>query len=280
VATIHLELEVGETGFPAPLLPPLLSREKTPSRMQRSSSSTPCRQPVIGQSRRRRRSDGGGPAPNLSRSFHAWLVSLANGLLCLTERKPRGGGKPMAAQEGFLHRHSRDDFTQDAAAVQRSVRRAVSPPPAVAISPRKGGAVTATAAATSNDQYVGADTDLLTETSTMTQHFPAATSCYGPSSTNTVTYAAPQFLANLPAGGGIVPAAGGGMVTTAAKPVPQLPPEQQGYSHMATLMPRIPTWQRYSVFVRFLTLKYFKGSAHQSLFLCNGWEHYVPYRCL
>lgn len=243
---------MGETGFPAPLLPPLLSREKTPSRMQRSSSSTPCRQPVIGQ-RRRRRSDGGQP-PNLSRSFHAWLVGLANGLLCLTERKPRGG-QPMAAQEGFLHRHSRDDFTQEAA-VQRSVRRAVSPPPPpVAISPRKAGAVTAAAAATTTDQYVRADPDLLTETSMMTQHFPAA-SCYGPS-TNTVTYAAPQFLANLPAGGGMVPAAGGGMVTTAAKPVPQLPPEQQGYySHMATLMPRIPTWQRYAVFVRFLTLQY------------------------
>jgi hypothetical protein len=100
----------------------------------------------------------------------------------------------------------------------------------------------------------------------MTQHFPA-TSCYGPS-TNTVTYASPQFLANLPAGGGMVPAAGGGMVTTAAKPVPQLPPEQQGYSHMATLMPRIPTWQRYPFLFVFLTLDYFMESAHQSLFFC------------
>ena len=67
VATVHLELEVGETGFPAPTLLLTSEPDKTGFRHLRSSS-TPSRQHQPALRRRRRSSEGGLAA------VHSWLV--------------------------------------------------------------------------------------------------------------------------------------------------------------------------------------------------------------
>jgi hypothetical protein len=221
---------VGETGFPGALLPPAGQL----GRGQRSSSTPSRHQPRL--TCNRRRSEAG---LRKMGGFHAWLVGLANGLLCLTDRRPQGrppirrATSEQGGQEDSLHRHSLERFsqdrgTEDSQAGRRPMRQNVSTSTS-ASSPRTAlAALPAMAGPTDQfsklvvDQHRG-ETALL-----------PSTNYYGPVS----SYAAPLMQPSVPT------TAATGMSATKASSLTGGSGGAEQYSQMSSVVSRIPSWQR------------------------------------
>jgi hypothetical protein len=232
---------VGETGLPISLshVEGGESTGKTGSRYR--SSSTPNRPSPQPTFLRRRRSESGLAA------IHSWLVGLANGLLCVTARRAEGRrkGRQSAAsfESGYLHRHSLDltraggggggcgggDSGQrrperrNTAPATKALDRTMSSRPEVWTPPPPPNLVVTAP----NGQPTMVNNPHENNMSS-TQLAPAVYRV--PTTTSSSTYVA----ATQPA----APLVGEGASGNQAGQTSGL------YSSMATVLPRIPTWQR------------------------------------